>query len=592
MKSILIFLFILVASLYANENVILIEAESFTDKGQWVVDQQFIEIMGSSYLLAHGLGKPVMNASTNVSFSNSGSYHLWVRTKDWAPYPVGPGKFKIYINAAESDSLFGSNGLAEWQWYYGGQVEVKSGDNLVSIKDLTGFDARVDAILFTDSDNYRPPDELKSLDKLRRAYLDLPEIAPDAGVYDLVVVGGGIAGICAALSASRQGLRVALIQNRPKLGGNNSSEVRVHLMGGVYQKPYPKLGRIVKELDNGDPGNASHLPGAYGDSRKLAIVKAEKNISLYLNMHAYNVEMDGDNIIAVIARHIEKNSELRFSGKYFADCTGDGTIGFLAGADFRMGREGKDETGESLASSKADEFTLGSSNLWYASEKKDESEFPECPWALQFSSEYHLNQTKADWRWETGFGHFNIIEDAEKIRDHNLRAIFGNWSFLKNQYKVKYANWELDWVAFIAGKRESRRLLGDLVLTEQDIINHHIYPDGCVTATWTIDLHFPDQDNVKHYPGEAFYSATKHIKIEPYPIPYRCFYSRNIRNLFMAGRNISTTHVAFGATRVMRTTGMMGEVVGMAAFLCCKFKASPREIYEVYLNELIELLSD
>jgi len=150
----------------------------------------------------------------------------------------------------------------------------------------------------------------------------------------------------------------------------------------------------------------------------------------------------------------------------------------------------------------------------------------------------------------------------------------------------------LDWVAFIAGKRESRRLLGDHILSEQDIVNHHVYSDACVTATWTIDLHFPDHANDKHYPGEAFYSATKHIKIKPYPIPYRCLYSRNIQNLFMAGRNISTTHVAFGATRVMRTTGMMGEVVGMAAFLCSRFDATPREIYQVYLNELITLLSN
>ncbi len=191
------------------------------------------------------------------------------------------------------------------------------------------------------------------------------------------------------------------------------SEVRVHLMGGVYNKPYPKLGRIVKELDNGDPGNASRLPGAYGDNRKLSIVRAEKNISLFLNMHAYKVEVEGDRIKSVVARHIEDNTELRFRGKYFADCTGDGTIGFLAGADFRMGREGKDETGESLAPSKRDDFTLGSSNLWYASEKNEESEFPECPWALQFSEEYYLDQNKADWRWETGFGHFNTIEDAE-----------------------------------------------------------------------------------------------------------------------------------------------------------------------------------
>ena len=302
------------------------------------------------------------------------------------------------------------------------------------------------------------------------------------------------------------------------------------------------------------------------------------------------MEKEQDIIVAVTGRNIATNQEYRFSGSFFADCTGDGTLGFLAGADFRMGRESKAETGESLASEKADDFTLGTSNLWASLEKDSVSSFPATPWALQFSDEYHIDKGKADWEWETGFGNFNTIYEAEKIRDHNLRAIYGNWSYLKNNKAAKYAKSELAWVAYIGGKRESRRLLGDHILNQMDIQEGKFYPDGAVTATWTIDLHFPDPKNSKYFEGQEFFAGTKHIKVAPYTIPYRCLYSRNIQNLFMAGRNISTTHVAFGSTRVMRTCGMMGEVVGFASYLTKKHKTSPRGVYQDHLDELVTIL--
>ena len=431
----------------------------------------------------------------------------------------------------------------------------------------------------------------KELAQFRKKLLDLQDQPEYAGKYDIVVIGGGMAGICTAVQSSRMGLKVALIQNRPVLGGNNSSEIRVHLEGDVDKNQYPKLGRIVRELDNGDPGNAGSSSKAYGDDRKLAVVKAEKNIALFLNTHAHAVEMDGNQIKAVMARNIKTNREYRFEGALFADCTGDGTIGYLAGADYHEGRESRAETGESMAPEKADDLTMGFSNLWNATKEEVPSDFPETPWALPFSDEYHWDITRADWRWETGFGNFDPIKDAEKIRDHNFRAIYGNWSYLKNHKKEKYANWRLSWVAYIAGKRESRRLMGDLVLKQMDLQNHVLYPDGFVTATWAIDLHFPDSVNSIYYPGQEFISWYQHPPIKPYPIPYRCLYSRNINNLMMAGRDISVTHVALGAVRVMRTTGMMGELLGYAAYLARKYDTTPRGVYQDHLEELKYMLS-
>jgi hypothetical protein len=295
-------------------------------------------------------------------------------------------------------------------------------------------------------------------------------------------------------------------------------------------------------------------------------------------------------IAAVVSRNIASARELRFQGYLFADCTGDGTLGYLAGADYRMGRESKAEHGESVAPEKPDVFTLGTSNLWHASDQGNPSTFPECPWALPFSEAYHIDQRKADWKWETGFGNFNTITQAEEIRDHNFRAIYGNWAYLKNHKPEKYRNYALDWVAYIGGKRESRRLLGDHILTQQDIEESRQYPDSAVTGTWSIDLHFPDEQNSAFFKGQEFFAGTRHMRLPPYHIPYRCLYSRNIDNLFMAGRNISASHVAFGSTRVMNTGGMMGEVVGLAASVSRKHKCSPRHVYQDHLAELIALM--
>ena len=187
----------------------------------------------------------------------------------------------------------------------------------------------------------------------------------------------------------------------------------------------------------------------------------------------------------------------------------------------------------------------------------------------------------------------NQITDFERIRDYGLLVVYSNWSFLKNGLKEndKFRNRELAWVAYIGGKRESRRLMGDYILKQDDIDKSVFHEDASFTTSWSIDLHFPDPENSKNFPGAEFKAATNHIYICPYAVPYRCLYSRNINNLFMAGRNISVTHVALGTVRVMRTTGMMGEVVGMAASLCKKHGVSPRDVYQHYIPELQLLMS-
>ena len=410
--------------------------------------------------------------------------------------------------------------------------------------------------------------------------------------YDLVVVGGGIAGICAATSAARFGCKVALVNDRPVLGGNNSSEIRVHLGGTIEVGPNKGLGRMIREFGHSTEGNAQSAE-KYEDEKKLKVVADEKNITLFANYRAIAVEMKDKKISAVVIKHIETGEEQTLAAPLFSDCTGDGTIGFLAGADYRMGREAKAEYGEDLAPEKADKMTMGASVQWYSVETEQKSSFPKFNYGITFSEDNCEKVTMGEWQWETGMN-FNQIDDFERIRDYGLLVVYSNWSFLKNRLKDnhEYLNRKLEWVAYIAGKRESRRLLGDYILKQDDIDKNVFHEDASFATTWSLDLHFPDSVNASHFPASPFKAETEHIHIYPYAVPYRCLYSRNIDNLLMAGRNISVTHVALGTVRVMRTTGMMGEVVGMAASLCKKYQTTPRMVYQRHLSELRLLMQE
>ena len=592
MKNILILFFsiIVLTSCHPDNTEVFVEAESFDQTGGWVIDQQFMDQMGSSFLLAHGMGIPVNDATTTINFPQTGKYMVWVRTRDWVATwraPGAPGKFGLLINNEPLETTFGIEG-EDWHWQYGGVALIKSGDNKISLHDLTGFEGRCDAILFTTDTNFVPPDSGKELEEFRIKLSGISQEIINAGNFDLVVVGGGIAGMCTAISGARLGVKVALIQNRPVLGGNNSSEVRVWLGGKTNFEPYPRIGDIVKELE---PAKRAH----YGAENKAVLYEADKretkirtenNISLFLNYHANKVEMDSKEIKAVIAQDIRSGQRYRFAGKWFADCTGHGSLGFLAGADFDITLKEH----------------MGRSNLFNVVDVGMPDPFPRCPWALDLSDKpfpgrgnnpgiYGGIGLKAlgSWFWESGFDH-DPIEKGEYIRDWNFRAIYGAWDCLKNVDKM-YPNYKLGWVAYISGTRESRRLLGDIILTGEDVLSGKKFNDGCVPASWSIDLHLPYEPYSKGFEENAFISKDFHKQYKvPYWIPYRSLYSRNIPNLFMAGRDISVTHEALGAVRVMRTTGMMGEVVGMAVYICKKYQVNPRNVYERYFAELKSLL--
>ena len=559
---------------------VLVEAESFESHGGWKLDTQFIDEMGSPYLLAHGLGRPLGDATTTVEFPETGTYKVFVRTKDWVARwnATGqPGRFQLLIDDQPLQETFGTRGAA-WFWHDGGQVEISSQTVKLALHDLTGFDGRCDAVFFTKSDDI-PPNESGILSEWRRAQLGLDARPTQKGPYDLVVIGGGYAGMGAAISGARMGCRVALIQNRPVLGGNGSSEVRVWAKGNIRRGKFPRIGEIIEEFCD----HAAKSPGTkeeFGDELKEQIVLAEGNIDLFLNHHAYAAKQEGNRLKSVTAFDTRTSEHFEFTGTLFSDCTGHGTIGDLAGADLEMEDKGR----------------MGMSNMWAWAEIEQEAKYPDTPWALDLEMKDfpYPRDHHGQWFWESGFDK-DPLSDAEGIRDHNLRAVYGAFNAMKNRDGAdKHRNAILTWVAYIGGPRESRRLMGDVVLNQEDIVAKRQFPDGCVPSTWSIDLHYPKKQYAEKFPDNPFISIAVHGKgvdrSYGYPVPYRCFYSRNIENLFMAGRNISVTHQALGTTRVMKTCGMMGEVVGRAASICILHECDPRHVYDRYLEELIDLL--
>jgi hypothetical protein len=582
MKTVYLLIALLLSSAIYGQDL-LIEAESFEEKGGWVVDPQFVEQMGSSYLLAHGLGKPVQDAYTTFRTKKRGNYHIWVRTKNWAPGTwEAPGRFHVQINDNLLEEILGTN--EDWNWQYAGELKLNKGTHDITLKDLTGFEGRCDAV-FMSLKNTPPPSEKAELKKWRDTVLQLPEDPDQEMYFDLIITGGGIAGCASAIAAAEQGLNVALIHDRPVLGGNASSEIRVHTLG-----IYGHFERILRMLDtehypNGDPKAQEE------DVKRMVNVRKYNNIHLFLNWRAYNAFAKKEIIQYVDARHTSTGERIRFMAPYFADCTGDGWIGYWAGAEYSYGRESVnkyneswEQHGELWSPEKPDQFVMGSSILWRSYIGIAPSVFPEVPWALEVAKGYA--GSKGEWQWEFSRNDKHQIEDAEFIRDHMLKAIYG--SFYNEKQKRGNENLALEWVSYLLGKRESRRLVGDHIYTFNDMKNNVKFPDSVVVEKREVDVHY--QQNLLDPEKPDFLSEALFYKVDTYYIPYRSLYSKNVNNLFMAGRCFSCSHVGLGGPRVMRTTGQMGAAVGYAVSLCKKYEISPRELYLDHLEEYMKLI--
>lgn len=410
---------------------------------------------------------------------------------------------------------------------------------------------------------------------------------------DVTVVGGGLAGVAAAIAAARAGARVALVNNRPVLGGNSSSEIRVWVVGATahgaqkYARETGIMGELFLENQWRNPEGNPIL----WDHVVLDLVRAEPNITLYLNTDVREVDADGAEdarvIRSVLGWQMGSENLITFESPVFVDCTGDGLVGLLAGARFAMGREARAEHGESLAPLTADDNMLGSTILLYSRDAGEPVTFvpPDSARdvvAAGIPARRHIDTTMngCDFWWIEWGGELDAVADNERIRDELWGVVFGIWDHIKNSGEFDADNLTLDWVGTIPGKREYRRFVGDHVLTERDVLEQTRFADVIGFGGWSIDLHpvggmYAGDGPSAHLFGPGLYE-----------IPFRSLYSVNVTNMLMAGRDISASHVAFGSTRVMATCAVLGEAAGAGAALAARLGVSPREIAQGHMVEL------
>jgi hypothetical protein len=406
---------------------------------------------------------------------------------------------------------------------------------------------------------------------------------------DLLVAGGGIAGVCCALAAARLGARVILCQDRSVLGGNASSEVRMHIVGATGLSGGEELqnelreGGIIEELRLDLAVQNPQRSPALMDLLLYDKCRREPNLTLYLNTTVVSAVVEDGLIREVHAERPSTEDAFIIRAKTFVDCTGDGRLGIEAGAPFMRGRESKAQFGESLAQDEADAKTLGSSIMFQARKHDHPMPFEAPPWARGFSADdfklrpygqsgFDLGLEYGYWWIEWG-GCLDTLKDNERIRDELLAITLGVWDFVKNHSDIDASYWALEWIGFLPGKRESRRFIGQHILTESDLLTSRPFPDAIAYGGWPIDTHPPEGVDAPELPP-----CTQHHLPFIYDIPLRCCVSAGPRNLMFAGRNISATHIAFASTRVMATCAVIGQGVGTVAALALKQNVLPSDI--------------
>ena len=406
--------------------------------------------------------------------------------------------------------------------------------------------------------------------------------------YDLVVIGGGLSGMAAAITAARAGIKVALVQDRPVLGGNASKEIRVPPVGGYNCNfAYCRETGLIEEIYL---ENLYRNPTGNHEGWDLVLtnaVRAETGLDCFLNTFVDAVQTNeaGDRIISVTGFTVGSETHHTFYAPLFADCTGDGTVGVLAGAPFRMGIEARSEFDESMCADEPQSHVMGASMQMHARDAGRPMPFQKPAWVDLVLDEDNFGrdrpllkgfmQDKGGFWWLEWGGELDTVHDTEQIRDQVLKIIYASWDYLKNRSPIadEVRNYELDWVGTIPGKRESRRLEGDHILSQTDIENQRVFADAIACGGWGFDDH----------PKEGFFSHIPSYHIHhkgPYNVPLRSLYSRKVLNLFMAGRNLSATHFGLSSTRVMLTCAQLGDAVGMAAAYCIVHGEMPRQLVE------------
>ena len=574
---------------------IWIDALEFDNFGGFKADTQFVREMGQGYLLADGSGKTVAPAETVFTVKESGMYRMYIRTKNWI---VGyePDPLTVSVDGNASPFQIAEMQIRGWYFDIGGDFYLEAGKHLLTVSDGTGWFGRFAAAVITNDFDFVPSPEIGMMMRQRSEIRGEKRNTKFEGDFDFAVVGGGAAGVVAAIAAARHGLKTVLINDRPVLGGNSSDEAGVSLDGAAC-KGYHETG-IIYEIKC--VREAEHL--GWSEAYKRFIEK-EKNITLYNNMLVDGAETENGVITTLFAIQTYNLTRHSFNVGIVADATGDGWVGYYSGAKYRIGREARFQHNESLAPKIADLNTMSGcvmkkvsgfpANIccYCAEENAETVEFHAPEWAFRLPAGDALGREpstpeKGEW-WLENRNDYDDLWEQEFVRDELIRIAVGYFDWLKNSWKEchRAAKLGLRAIGSFNAKRESRRLIGDYILSQNDYTEDKFFPDSVLYTGWNLDVH-----NIKGIFSGDEGAFTSNSDVPLTPVPFRCLYSKNISNLMMAGRCISTTHMGMGSTRVQLTTATMGQAVGTAAYFCKKYGLTPREIGEKHIMELQQTL--
>lgn len=579
---------------------IWIDAAEFQNRGGWRLESQFVRSVGQSYLIAlKKPGTPVTDATTSFTIEKEGMYRIYVRTKNWK-FPEAPGRFLLAADGEALPNTLGKMPTHKWYWEIAGDCHLTKGEHLLSAIDKTGWLARFSSVIITNDMDFTPSPEIDRFLK-QRANIKGVSQEPARLSFDYVVVGAGPSGVPAAVEAARNGLKTALISGRPTIGGNASKEGTIGLDGAASNNRGAWEGGIANEIRN-----LHFTKNLSWQASMEALCKAEPNLTVFTNELCIDAETENGHILSATTVHTLTLQRTIFSAPLFCDCTGDGWLGYYAGAAHRVGREAQWQYDESLAPKVPDTLTMSGClcdeqegmphmRIFQAGPTPNKVPFTAPDWAIHLPEGEALHRKpgsigSAAWWLENSNDHDDLWDD-EFARDEMIRLGLGYFHWLKNSAplkpelaeKVDY--YELRGLALHNSKRENRRLMGDYVFTQNDCVAGKTFPDTISYCGWHIDVHHPKGI----YSGkEGVFYSVKSIPLTP--LPYRMVYSKNIDNLFMAGRCCSVSHMGLGPVRVESTLATLGQATGAAAFLCLHHNTTPRGIYEKHVTELQQLL--
>lgn len=571
---------------------IWLDTVEFENYGGWQLETQFVREMGQPYLIANDTpGVPVKDAFTTFTVGEEGYYRIFVRTKNWK-LPEAPGQFKVSVDGREVENLCGKMPTPSWYWEIAGDTYLKPGKHSLNLCDKTGWLSRCSAVVVTNDFDFVPSPEKERMLKQRAQIKGIDASVKNMGKWDFIVVGAGPGGVAAAVSGARQGLKTALLCGRPYVGGNASDEGSVGPDGaGGKNLGFHETG-IANEIKRICEKNKSTWQSAME-----TFLAQNPLVTVFANTLCTDAITENNKIMSIEAVDTMTLEKYSFEGDIFVDCSGDGWLGYYSGAAYRLGREAKHEYNEEFAPQNPDTLTMSGclckSRLgWYMRgfymEKTDKevvfdapSWTPELPEGTEIERVHEKGHT-AEW-WLENSNDYDDLWEEEYTRDALAMLGIGyfNWLKTKSPQKDEFKNHKLTHLALHNSKRENRRLIGDYVLSQTDITERKSFDDVVTYHGWGIDVHHP----------KGIFSGKEgpfhlNMKVPPLPVPYRCLYSKNIENLFMASRCSSSTHLALGTTRIENTIMTFGQITGVAAAMCKKYNTTPRGIYENYIGEL------